>query len=144
MESFRAAVGIFKESYYKSTPSEDDPDKFGYVVPDPDGDDTLYSTMRFGENWIRGPSFEFFMGEAIHAVHDGKVLRAGMTRKEVCDVLGAPSYDEGEFLVWSGNEQDSNNRIHYYDWEHMYRAHFDEQGRLDAWMTNMEGHWALC
>ncbi len=142
LEIFRAAAGLFKQGFYKDGGEE--PDGFLYVEPPPTMDDTDFVMVRFGENWIRCPSFEYYMGDAFQARYRGKTVRSGMTKAQMLEVLGAPSFESEEFLAWPGKQKDPITGIDYYNSESMYRAHFDSNGILDSWMVDARGSAAGC
>lgn len=73
----------------------------------------------------------YFEGEAIQIEFKGRKIRAGMTREALIAVMGRPSVDRDGFLAWSvmgGCDLDPVNLL----------AHFDAQGRLDAWFDRVE------
>ncbi|MCB9496470.1 MAG: hypothetical protein H6686_06240 [Fibrobacteria bacterium] len=89
--------------------------------------DEPYMTLRrhVGRTWIEEG---YRTGASIHVrLPSGRRIRAGMTRSELKTLLGTPTLEAGGFIAWGG-------------WDHChgglpfaYRAHFDENGRLDSW-----------
>lgn len=74
---------------------------------------------------------QYFEGDAIQIEFKGQKIHAGMTREALIAVLGRPSVDRDGFLAWSvmgGCDLDPVN----------LRAHFDAQGKLDAWFDRVE------
>ena len=96
-----------------------------------DWKDPNATTLRWrsiGRNWmLPGPS----IGEAIRGITPaGAKIQGGMSRQDLIGILGAPSLDQGAFLAWSVRF----NPVQ----EYVLRAHFDDQGHLDAWINLMD------
>ena len=91
----------------------------------------------FGHGWIDDSQGQFFTAEGIQATAKGKSIRAGMTRAELIALVGRPSLAEASFLAWSVNDGCSGDSP-------KLRAHFDAQGRLDAWDVDNGGGCGDC
>ena len=79
----------------------------------------------------------YFEGTAIQIAYKGRTIRAGMDREAVIQIMGRPTVDRDGFLAWtvagSCGEELAN-----------LRAHFDAQGKLDAWIDHVEPECGGC
>lgn len=141
-ELFRAAVGIVKPMEFEHEADwSADPDEIRRRPPNLQADDTVYAMVRIGADWIRAPTFECFVGNAIQIAYQGKAIRAGMTRKQLKAILGRPSFEKGAILAWPGSHPFQGGYSYGMfeeNPEYTYRAHFDKDGRLDLWATVLE------
>jgi hypothetical protein len=92
----------------------------------------------YGRNWIADRRGTFFSGAAIQAKVKGRILKEGMTKAQVVELVGRPGINEGNFLGWGvhGECQESSDIV--------IRAHFDAKGLLDGWFLSEMGGCGDC
>lgn len=94
-----------------------------------------YLERQFGS---KGRIFDrYFEGPAIQVSYKGKKILAGMTREALLSLMGRPAVDRGGFLAWTVTGTCSGELANL-------RAHFDAEGKLDAWMDLVDPECGGC
>lgn len=79
----------------------------------------------------------YFENQAIQVSYKGQKIRAGMTREALIALLGRPVVDRDGFLAWTVAGTCSGEPANL-------RAHFDAQGKLDAWIDHVDPECGGC